>query len=368
MSVEGPQAGRSVFPLRPLGAGEVLDAAVTTMRTYARVTLGPSAIVLGGSALLVGLLGTFVFTGLFLSGNSVLQVIAGVVGAVGLLAGQLFGWVVDLFAMAALSSVFLGVVSRAVLGRPAPLRTVWRDTKGSVGWLVLFALMQAAAITGLYFVVILPALFIGDLPDVGPYLVVLWMLLVGAVAAFLYAQVWLAPAAIVVERVNVVQGIARSWRMTATGRFRAMGVLLLVGLVCAVLWPVFGYGFGALALLLGQVLSIGFSSMVAQVLYFAVVLLSSLLVAIVVVPYLYLAMGTAYFELRCRAEGFDLLLSEAHTAGRLRDVPVDAFFLGPGTVFAGPADARPPLPPPGRRTVASMPVPPMGPVVTGGPR
>ncbi|MPY72563.1 MAG: hypothetical protein GEU92_21250, partial [Alphaproteobacteria bacterium] len=159
--------GRGVFALRPLGVGEVLDAAVSTIRAYPRVTLAPSAVMYG--SLLAAMLG---FAGivaalLYGSDDPALQTVATALGALGVVGAEALGGLLQLGAVAAFSTVMAGVVARAALGRPAPLRAVWRDTSRSLGWLVLYAVMLNAAVLA-PLLLLIPLAFVITVPVVGP--------------------------------------------------------------------------------------------------------------------------------------------------------------------------------------------------------
>lgn len=358
MAAGEPPVGPSVFPLRPLGVGEVLDAAVTTMRAYPRVTLGPSALMYA-STLVVSLLFAGLFAALvFNSDDPMMQMLAAGLGTLGFVGAQSLGSLVQLAAVAAFSTLMSGTVARAMLGRPAPLRAVWNDTKRSFGWLVLYALILSTASIA-PFLVLGAAAFVATTPDVGPYLYLAIVLLLAVVTAFLYAQVWLAPAAIVFERVHVARGIARSWQITATGRWRATGVFSLTVLLCLLLWAAISSGVYSVASLLAYTFGIAFSPTTLSVILVVATFLGGLMIGTVCTPFLSVISAVAYADQRMRAEGLDLTLGEARTSGRLRGLPVEFTLIGPATPFAAPTDRRPPEPQPRRRPVRRPPVPPM---------
>ncbi|MQA77085.1 MAG: hypothetical protein GEV10_01150 [Streptosporangiales bacterium] len=357
MAAGEPPVGRSVFPLRPLGVGEVLDAAVTTMRAYPRVTLGPSALMYA-SALVVSLALAGVLAALIFSNDDpVAQMLAASLATLGFIGAQSVGSLLQLAAVAAFSTLMSGTVARAMLGRPAPLRAVWHDTKRSFGWLVLYALMLSAA-SVVPFLLLGVAAFAGAIPAVGPYLYLATVVLLAVVTAFFYAQVWLAPAAIVFERVHVARGIARSWQVTSTGRWRATGVFGLTMLICLLLWAAISSGLYSVASLLAYTFSIAFSPTTLTVILLIATFLGGLMIGTVCTPFLSVISAVAYADQRMRAEGLDLTLGEARTSGRLRDLPVEFTLIGPATPFAAPTDRRPPEPQPRRRPVRPPPMPP----------
>lgn len=351
-------AGRSVFPLRPLGVAEVLDAAVTVTRTYPKVTLGPSLIVYGGAfALLLGL-ASLVTTVVYASDNSLVRALAIGAATAGFTASSLVGGAFQVAVAALFCTLASGAVMRALLGRRAGLKDIWRDTRRSMGWVLLYVLM-------LTFASIVPAvgwllsLFLVDVQVVGGYLYFAVVLCVAVGTAFLLAQVWLAPSAIVCERTDVMRGIARSWRLTAGGRWRATGQLALAAVIAILLWAAISAGVLSLLGILAQLLGATLSSGVITGGVLVAVLLGSIMVGTVVTPFLSVVASVAYFDQRMRTEGFDITLTQIRTAGGLRGLTAATTLVGPATPFAAPGDRRPPEPPPGvRRRPPMPPVPP----------
>ncbi|MBO0829775.1 MAG: hypothetical protein J2P24_18550 [Streptosporangiales bacterium] len=340
----GTGVGRSLVPLRPLGLAEVLDAAVTVTRAYPKATLGPSLVVYGGTfALLLGL-ASLVTAIAYASDSSLVQALEIGAGAAGLTVSSLLGDAGQVAVTALFCTLAAGVVMRALLGRPAGFRDVWRDTRRSFGWACLYALMLMFAgivpLAGL----LLSALLVA-VAAVGVYLYVAALVAVAVGTTFLLAQVWLTPSAIVCERIDVIRGIARSWRLTAGNRWRATGQLALAAVIGILLWAAISAGvlslLGILAQLLGATLS---SSVIAGGVAVAV-LLGSLMVSTVVTPFLSVVASVAYFDQRMRTEGFDITLTQLRTAGGLRGLPATTTLVGPATPFASPGDRRPPAVP-----------------------
>ncbi|HEX6446537.1 MAG TPA: hypothetical protein VF053_15685 [Streptosporangiales bacterium] len=346
--------GRSVFPLRPLGLTEVLDAAVTVTRAYPSVTLGPSVLVYGGAfALLLGL-ASIVTTIAYSVDNSLVQALAIGAGTAGFTASSLVGDAFQIAVTALFCTLASGVVMRALLGRPARFRDVWRDTKRSFGWACLYALILTFAGVVPLVGLVLSALVV-SIPVVGGYLYVAALLCIAVGTAFLLAQVWLAPSAIVCERIDVMHGIARSWRLTAGGRWRATGQLALAAVIGILLWAAISAGVITLLGLLAQLLGATLSSGVITGGTIVAVLLGSVMVGTVVTPFLAVVASVAYFDQRMRTEGFDITLTQIRTAGGLRGLPATTTLVGPATPFAGPGDLRPPEPQPGARRVPPLP-------------
>lgn len=355
LSRSGTRPGRaSVFPLRPLGIGEVLDASVTVMRTYPKISIGVSALMYGFLTALIAAAAGAVVLGAFVSDNAVVQTVALTLGSIGITAASLLRNAVQMLGAAVLSSFMTGIVGRAVLGRPATVRAEWRETKRSLGWLVLFWLIVSfGIIPPAILVLVLGAAALDALPTAGPYVFVAMLVLLSGAVVFFLAQLWLAPAAIVLERVHVLRGFARSWRLNAGARWRATWICALTGLMCLLVYFAISAGLFSMLNLVATAFGSIASTTVLVVSILVALYLGALLVGTVCTPFVSVVPAVAYLDMRMRAEGFDLTLRELRTD--TREIPLWAVLVGPGSPFAAPGDPRPPEPPPG---VPRGPVPP----------
>ncbi|MGP9020499.1 DUF7544 domain-containing protein [Streptomyces sp. BR1] len=223
-----PAAKPGVIPLRPLGVGEILDGAVSTMRAHWRTVLGltltVAVITEFGNILAQHYLlpaapeidpnatGTEAINQAFDSLRS---------SMLGLLPIAVLGLVGTLFVTAVLTVV----ISRSVLGRPVTLREAWAEASPRLltllGLLVLMPLM-AGAIVGIG---ILPGLLIGS--DAGVGLAALGGLGAFVVVVWLMIQFSLAAPALMLERQGLVKSLRRSAKLVRGAWWRIFGITLL---------------------------------------------------------------------------------------------------------------------------------------------
>lgn len=223
-----PAAKPGVIPLRPLGVGEILDGAVSTMRAHWRTVLGLTltvAVITQIADILVqryllpdppeidpNATGSEAIDQAFDSLRSSLLYLLPV--AVLALIGTLF-----------VTAVLTVVISRSVLGRPVTLREAWAEARPRLlpllGLLVLLPLM-AGAVVGIG---ILPGALIGS--DGGAALAGLGGLAAVVVVIWLLVQFSLAAPALMLERQGLVKSLRRSAKLVRGAWWRIFGITLL---------------------------------------------------------------------------------------------------------------------------------------------
>ncbi|MFI1177732.1 DUF7544 domain-containing protein [Streptomyces melanogenes] len=227
-----PAAKPGVIPLRPLGVGEILDGAVSTMRAHWRTVLGLTltvAVITQIADILVqryllpdppeidpNATGTEAINQAFDSlRSSMLSLLP--VGVLALI-GTLF-----------VTAVLTVVISRSVLGRPVTLREAWAEARPRLlpllGLLVLLPLM-AGAVVGIG---VLPGALIGS--DAGAALAGLGGLAAVVVVIWLLVQFSLAAPALMLERQGLVKSLRRSAKLVRGAWWRIFGITLLTVLL-----------------------------------------------------------------------------------------------------------------------------------------
>ncbi|WP_225831552.1 hypothetical protein [Streptomyces sp. NK08204] len=231
-----PAAKPGVIPLRPLGVGEILDGAVSTMRTYWRTVLGVSLTVAVISQIAVILLQGFVlddtatdasFNDQTSLGDAFRSLGVAMLGA-GVVA--LISVVGTIVATALLTTV----TSRAVLGRPVSTREAWRDARPQVprlfGLLFLLGLISAGVLLcgALPGIVVLA---VGGSGGTGAALLVLGLLAAAGVLLWLVVRFSLASPALMLERQGIVKSMSRSAKLVRGSWWRVLGIQLLAALI-----------------------------------------------------------------------------------------------------------------------------------------
>ncbi|MFG2477007.1 glycerophosphoryl diester phosphodiesterase membrane domain-containing protein [Streptomyces fagopyri] len=231
-----PAAKPGVIPLRPLGVGEILDGAVSTMRTYWRTVLGISLTVAVVTQIAVILL-----QGFFLDDNAgsdalddpsaTVGELSHALGEAALSSGVVL--LITLLGTIVATALLTSVTSRAVLGKPVTATEAWRDARPQL--LKLFGLtlllpLLACAIIG---VGVLPGVLvaIGGSGGAGAALAVLGGLGAGVVALWLMIRFSLASPALMLEKQGVFKSMSRSTKLVRGSWWRIFGIQLLATII-----------------------------------------------------------------------------------------------------------------------------------------
>ncbi|MFF9491881.1 glycerophosphoryl diester phosphodiesterase membrane domain-containing protein [Streptomyces flaveolus] len=230
-----PAAKPGVIPLRPLGVGEILDGAVSTMRTYWRTVLGISLTVAIFTEIIVVLL-----QGLVLDNTSsdalndpdaTLSELADALTATTVNSGVIF--LISLIGTVVATALLTTVTSRAVLGRPVTTREAWRDARPQViklfGLIVLLLLMVA----GILLVAMLPGLLVTATAggEGGVALTALGFLAGALVAVWLMVRFSLASPALMLEKQGIKKAMGRSTKLVNGSWWRVFGIQLLATVI-----------------------------------------------------------------------------------------------------------------------------------------
>lgn len=234
-----PAAKPGVIPLRPLGVGEILDGAVSTMRTYWRTVLGISLTVAVVTEILVILL-----QGLVLNDTSTASLddpsatageLTRALGEVMLSSSAVF--LISLIATVAATALLTTVTSRAVLGRSVSTGEAWRDARPQVvkllGLIVLLPVIAAGIVLAGTLPGILVAVF-GN-ADGGVALAVLGGIGAGIVALWLMIRFSLASPALMLEKQGVLKSMGRSAKLVRGSWWRVFGIQLLAGIISSII-------------------------------------------------------------------------------------------------------------------------------------
>lgn len=231
-----PAAKPGVIPLRPLGVGEILDGAVSTMRTYWRTVLGISLTVAVVTEVLNILLQGFVLndsagTEALNDPSASADELTRALGETML--GSTVVFLISLIGTVAATALLTTVTSRAVLGRPVTTGEAWRDARP-----------QVPRLFGLIFLLLLITfvlLAVGALPGIlvaavgsnggGIALAVLGVLGAGVVALWLMIRFSLASPALMLEKQSIVRSMNRSTKLVRGSWWRVLGIQLLAGLI-----------------------------------------------------------------------------------------------------------------------------------------
>ncbi|MFC8589887.1 hypothetical protein [Streptomyces atroolivaceus] len=331
--VPPPKPG--VIPLAPLGLGDVLGGAFSTMGRYWKQLFGMAAVLYGGAALLMATAVAVAYSAV--SGH--LERVVSLDYDESASSADIVPLVTAGSALALLGIVIMAIVSglmyaavptvlqEAVLGRPIAFAAVWRRA-----WSRVFPVIGALVLTALFAVVpvlLLMAAFVamivslvtmdsGSSAGVAVSLGVVGALITGPLAVWLWIKVCLAPAVVVFERQRPVAALRRSSQLVRGDWWRIFGITLLAGLMAAVAGYVIQMPFSILGLFPGMIGTASLDEdpsaaavMVAMSGYLIATLLGQMVSQIISTTFPQLVTGLLYVDRRIRTEDLGPVLAEA---------------------------------------------------------
>jgi hypothetical protein len=326
-------------PLRPLGVGEILDGAISLIRTSPKVMLGLTGIV----ALITYVLsyGLQEVLRRSLDDPPELTDTSSFVAATFLRSAIVAtpAWLLGDIAVLVLTGILTFAVSRAVLGERVTIGQAWDGARARL-WsllgasLLLFAAVFALAVLtfggGL-------ALLVVDAPDALAVLA----LVVGGLAfvaglAYLSFTFAITSPVIVLEEHGPVTGLRRAVALLKGIWWRGFGIWLLILLLSFLLGLVLSLPFGIVVSILSATPA-GESDALVNILSAVADTLS----ATVTWPFVAAATTLVYLDIRMRREGLDLALARAAgVAAPQQPPPAPPYGSLPG--FPGPQQAPQP--------------------------
>jgi hypothetical protein len=225
-----------VIPLRPLGLGEILDGAVTTMRTHWRTVLGISLVVAVLIQVIVILAQRFALDDA--AANQVLNdpnaTPAEIIRAMGdslLSSGVVF--VIASVGTVVATALLTTVTSRAVLGKSVTVGEAWRDARPQVLKLFGLVFLLLLICLGIVAVGALPGIIVAATgsPFGGVALAFLGSLAASVPALWLWIRFCLAPPALILEKQGITKAMSRSGKLVRGSWWRIFGIQLLTGLI-----------------------------------------------------------------------------------------------------------------------------------------
>ncbi|MFB0633010.1 hypothetical protein [Streptomyces sp. AB3(2024)] len=306
----GPPAAAKpgVIPLRPLGLGEILDGAVSTLRGHWRPVLAISLVVAALSEI------ALLFVQRATMGSAVITTdrtpsaaeTSKLLGDTALLYGT--EYYLEILGLFLVTAVLAPVVSHAVLGRPSTLPATLRAVRplaprlaGLVALLLLGAL--AAAVLP-----VLPGILAGSAG-----LAVLGVPVAMVLLAWFYVTFVLAPPALMLERGSVTDALKRSAKLVRGSWWRIFGISLLTWLLRAITSAIIVMPFAAVALFLapGGLGSLLDGSATMGWTFLIITAIGSVVAATVTLPMQTGVTTLLYVDQRIRREALDLELARA---------------------------------------------------------
>ncbi|MEU9979999.1 glycerophosphoryl diester phosphodiesterase membrane domain-containing protein [Streptomyces sp. NPDC050856] len=246
-----PAAKPGVIPLRPLGVGEILDGAVSTLRAHWRAVLGLTITVSVLTQIGEILLQRYVAPAppKIDPDPTPAQALSQAVESaqVSLITLALTS-VVTLIGTLITTALLTVVISRSVLGRPVTLSDAWREARPRLPQLLALTLLLTLLSIGIMAVGLLPGLLIGG-STAGVVLITLGGLASGVVILWLMIRFSLSSPALMLERQGVRASLRRSAKLVQGAWWRVFGILALTMLLMFLVTVIIAIPFAVIAYL-----------------------------------------------------------------------------------------------------------------------
>ena len=299
-----------IVPLRPLGVGELLDGALSLIRSNPRTVLGLAAVISAVSALIQT-------AGLWIS-LRYLETMTPVVGsadevdiaaelttlATGSIA-QIVPALVAGFLQVLASGLFIVLVGAAVLGRRLDASQTWATLRPRL--LRLVGVTLIISVGGLLAVGLMIGSIVALAFAIGPWAALPGVVIgLGGTILLVYAYVKLAVAspALVMEGTGVLTSLSRSWVLVRRSWWRVLGILILAAVITSLLTTVVTVPVTLIATLVS-----GFSESLLPTVFASGV--ATLVAGIITLPFSAAVTGLLYIDLRMRREALDIELVSA---------------------------------------------------------
>ncbi|KOU76412.1 membrane protein [Streptomyces sp. MMG1533] len=313
-----PAAKPGVIPLRPLGVGEILDGAVSTMRTYWRTVLGISLTVAVVTEIVVILL-----QGLVLKDttdaealndpSATLDEVTRAMG--GAMLGSVVVFAITLIGTVIATALLTTVTSRAVLGRPVTTGEAWRDARPQVLKLLGLILLLMLIAVGIVLVGVLPGILVAVSGEAGAgaAVAVLGGLGAGVVAVWLMMRFSLASPALMLEKQGIVKSMSRSAKLVRGSWWRVFGIQLLAGIIANIMAAIVVLPFTFLAAAFSGDGFTGFMEGTGDLGWTFLIIsgIGSVIGSMITFPITAGVTVLLYIDQRIRREGLDLELARA---------------------------------------------------------
>ncbi|WP_406370795.1 hypothetical protein OH781_10145 [Streptomyces sp. NBC_01550] len=330
-----PPPKPGVIPLRPLGLGDILGGAFSTMGRYWKQLFGVGAAVYGGALVVVGAAVAIAYSAVSDPLHRVIELsseesprtedIVPLVIAFGAV------WLVAILALMTATAMMYAtvpaVLQEAVLGRPTTFGTIWRRAWARVPAVIGTVLLTSlvAVIPMVLMMVAFIAMMItfitldsGSGSGVAIALGILGALATAPLAIWLWVKFSLAPAAAVFEGQRPIAALRRSSQLVRGDWWRIFGISLLAMLMAAVASYIIQLPFSILGMFPGVIgmESLGSDPNAAAVVvamsgYLVATLLGQLVSQLVSATFPQLVTGLLYVDRRMRSENLGPVLAEA---------------------------------------------------------
>lgn len=309
------------IPLRPLGLGDMYDAAFKIIRFNPRATVG-SAVLVAAVAMAIPLLATAALgaaldlsatNDLFLGSGDPSGSVNGedLVASVGVLGSLVLGMMLQGIGLILVGGMIAHVVAAAATGHKLSLGQAWAATHGKRWRLIGLTFLLGMATTLLLALYVLTWVVVVYTATGWQVPVVYGVVTVPLFIAFLlwfWVRIYYLPVpALMLEPIGVFSAIGRGFHLTRSAFWRTFGI----GLLTYVIAQIAGSMLSMPISLVSQGVVLGGASGEAGV-YFLVLgqAIASVITAAFVAPFTTSVATLQYVDLRMRREAFDVVLMQ----------------------------------------------------------
>lgn len=320
-------ASLSLFPLRPLGLGEILGAAMRIYRLRARTALGLAAVVQGIAYVIITLstgAGMLPLIGemqaAFEDPTGTAPIGAGSAGDLVLtIASYVITAVVSLVAASlvtvALTELSIGEATGRRVERAELTTSMRRNALPAVVVSLLVGLLAMVAFGIPLVLGIVPAALSGEANPLTLGLMLVGLLVGLLAAVYVFGRTVLAVPVLVVERVGILGAIRRALALTR-GRnlWRILGIALLLMVIVSFAVQIIAGVLGTVAVVayLAILLATNGTALVLGIAVLTILsMLGSFLATVLIAPFQSAAIAALYADSRMRQEAWDVELTRA---------------------------------------------------------
>ncbi|MCH9668082.1 MAG: hypothetical protein K0U76_09070 [Actinomycetia bacterium] len=308
-----PAIKPGIVPLRPLSLSDMFNGAVAYIRANPQATLGLTTIVVVATQLLtlaVSLL-PVTLTGQLDQAMEGDEPTAETV--ISWVASGLTTTVAAFISAILLSGLLTVVVGRAVFGSGITIGQAWRRLRPRLWALIGFTVLEVIGAVALVAAVV--AVIVAIAAAVGGAVAFLAgaSLVIALIAALIYLGTMLTfvPAAIVLERRDIISSVKRSFTLIKGDFWRVLGIRLLAMLAANLVAAAVGIPFS----LSGQITLTASASTSAAMIALVLFAVGGAIGQIITSPFSAGVVVLQYTDRRIRSEAFDLVLQTGAAAG-----------------------------------------------------
>ncbi|MCV7280897.1 hypothetical protein H7J88_14725 [Mycolicibacterium flavescens] len=308
-----PPLKPGIIPLRPLTLSDIFNGAVSYIRANPKATLGLTTIVV----VITQLLALVLSAGPLAAGGELAPTLTGEQVSTGVLISSslssLAAVVATGLASILLSGLLTVVVGRAVFGSGITIGEAWQRLRSRLWALIGFSVLEVVAAVLLLAVAVGLIFWVGFAAGGLAATVIAIPVVVATLAALLFFGTMLTfvPAIIVLERLDIISAVTRSFKLVKRDFWRVLGIRLLAMIVAQLIASAVAIPFS----LGGQIMLLSVETTALAMLALTLLAVGGAIGQIITAPFSAGVVVLQYTDSRIRSEAFDLVLQTGAAHG-----------------------------------------------------